>query len=197
MNIVGHGWDEKDFRERFAPIIEQMTCDRGWIVNCYAQVEFLIADIIVKSRKFPEYQHLIAGPVPFGINRRSEVIRKLCESGPLHAHRDTVLPLVDRLLKLEETRHFFTHGFLSVHIERGGKRLGMHLRRYVPPKKGELETRSELLVFPEQMAEERRRWLVYAQTAVELLRKVYDELGLESHDVTDGEPTVLGLHPAS
>lgn len=191
MKVLGKGWDRADFEERFLPVIHRMIEDRGWILNSYAQLEFLAADLIVKSRKFREYKELLDKPVDFGIANRVARIQQLCQYGPLKQHADAILPLLDRVLKLEETRHYFTHGFMSVHIQRDGKAMAMHLRRYVPPKKGELETRGELLVFPEQLADERARWLVFAQSAVLIFRDVYAALGLEAHDVTEGNPNLL------
>lgn len=68
--------------------------------------------------------------------------------------------------------------------------MGIRLRRYVPPRKGEKETRAELFVLPEEMTVFKEKWARYAQTAVEMFRAVYEKLGLESHDVTDGQPHV-------
>jgi hypothetical protein len=191
MEVLGHGWERQDFETRFAPVISQMMEDRGWIMNCFAQIEFLAADIAVKARRFAEYAELLARPVDFGIGNRVKRLRQLCEFGPLAAHAEVILPLMDRVLELEETRHFFTHGFMSIHIQKDGKAMGMHLRRYVQPKKGELESRAELFVLPDQMSDARNRWTVFAQTALGIFRDVYAALQLEAHDVTDGKPAPL------
>jgi hypothetical protein len=189
MKVLGEGWDEADFHQRFAPIIDEMIAQRGWVINSYAQVEFLFADLIVKLRKFPECDD--GKPVAFGIDGRVRRLRQLCEIKPLASHAGNILPLLDRMLELEKTRHFFTHGFLSVHIQQDGKRMGMHMRRYVPPEKGQRETKEELFVLPEQMAEAREKWRLFAQTALIMFQAIYDELGLERHDVTDGNPPLL------
>jgi hypothetical protein len=191
MQIVGHGWDEADFHRRFVPVIHQMMADRAWIINSYAQVEYLAADLIVKSRRFPEYSDVLDKPVPFGIVARVQLLTKLCLFGPLAQYGGSLVPLLAHVLELEETRHFFTHGFLSVHIEENGRQMAMHLRRYVPPKKGEVETKAELLILPNEMTRSKERWVRFAQNAVETFRFVYTELKLEAHDVTDGNPAIL------
>ncbi|MBS0360262.1 MAG: hypothetical protein JSR98_02685 [Proteobacteria bacterium] len=136
MKVIGSGWDREDFEKRFLPVIRGMMEDRGWIANSFAQIEFLAADIVVKARKFPEYEELLAKPVDFGIGNRVRRLRKLCEFGPLADHAEVILPLMDRMLELEETRHFFTHGFMSFHIQKDGRAVGMHFRRYLQPEKG-------------------------------------------------------------
>lgn len=188
FNTVDRGWDERDFQERFLPILESMTRDRGWIINSYAQLEFLAADLIVKCRAFEDYAELNEKQLPFGIDGRIKRIQELCESGPLAKHAEDLLPLMDHLLELENTRHFFTHGFSSVHIQSDGSRMGLHMRRYVPPARGQKETRSEIIILPEDMTAARTRWTIFAQTAVGIVREIYDSLGLDSHDVTDGYP---------
>jgi hypothetical protein len=192
MKVLEVGWEEKDLHERVLPIVEEMIAARGWITNSYAQVEFLLADIIVKCRQFRENEDLNNLQLPFGIDGRVNRIRDLCTRLPLNAHADNLLPLLDRLMELEDARHFFTHGFMSVHIEKGTGRVGMHLRRYVQPKRHSRETRAEMFVLPEQMSDGKTRWVIFAQTAVETFRRIYEQLGLESHDVTEGNPAIFG-----
>lgn len=189
FKVIEEGWDERDFHERFLPILEGMTRDRGWIVNSYAQLEFLAADLIVKCRSIEEYAELNAKALPFGIDNRIKRIQELCESGPMAKHADDLLPLMARLLELEETRHFFTHGFSSVHIQTDGSRMGLHIRRYVPPTKGQRESKAEIIVLPEDMTAARTRWTIFAQTAVGIFRRIYDALGFDAHDVTEGFPS--------
>lgn len=52
MKVVGHGWDMDEFHQRILPVLEKMTLERGWIINSYAQIEFVAADLIVKCRVF-------------------------------------------------------------------------------------------------------------------------------------------------
>ena len=70
MKVLGEGWPKDDFEARILPTIDQMTQERGWIINSYAQLEYLAADLVVKCRKFETYGALNRLPLPFGIDNR-------------------------------------------------------------------------------------------------------------------------------
>ena len=45
-----------DISEAIRNELEEGQRLRGWIVNAYAQVEYLLGDLILRCRAFPEYE---------------------------------------------------------------------------------------------------------------------------------------------
>jgi hypothetical protein len=180
-------WDTEEFEQRIRPLIDQMMNQRAWIMNGYSQLEFLLADLIVKARRFDEYADLNKLQLPFGIDNRIDRVRQLLAFGPFHSFIDEVSPLMDRLLELEDTRHFFTHGFVQVHITKNGKELGLFFRRYTQPKKGDngREGYVEMMVRPKEMAAAEARWKEFSQAAVQVFARLYIQLGLETNAAGD------------
>lgn len=159
--------------------IEESAEHRGYIINSFAQVEFLLADFVVKCRRFAEYEELTR-TLPYGVDKRVARVRRICaiQGAPVSPYADDIVPLLDRLRELEELRHFLSHGFCTFHFTPAGD-IGSMFRRFVPTKENPLNV-SSVTLRPHQLAEARARWIAFAEEALGTFRRVYDELGLEA-----------------
>lgn len=111
--------------------IERYQTLRGWIVGSYSQVEFLMADTIVRAQSIPDYDHLPKTPT-FNVTKRVKRFRDLVESpGPISIHAEDLRGVVDRWERTEDIRHFLVHGFATFRWTRSGDMM-MTFRRYMP-----------------------------------------------------------------
>ena len=61
---------------------------RGWIANGYAQVEYLLGDVLTRSLQFAEYAE-VAGRLPHRIEKRIARVRQILDlDGYFAQHRD-------------------------------------------------------------------------------------------------------------
>lgn len=170
--------------EQVARIADAATEDRGWIVNSFAQVEFLLADLTLRCRRFPEYNDLTSR-LPYRLESRIRAVRGLCSTrGPLTPYAARIGVLLDRLEQAEDLRHFIVHGFSSVHIARLSDDVAIQFRRF-DPDKTDTERLRELWFRPQQLHQERLDANAFAQTAVQLFADMYLTLGLEKHELWD------------
>ena len=111
--------------------IEQFQNLRGWIVGCYSQVEFLMADTIVRAQALPAYDHLPKTPT-FNVTKRVRRFRDLIDCpGPISPHAADLRKVVEEWEKAETLRHFLVHGFATFRWTRSGDMM-MTFRRYMP-----------------------------------------------------------------
>jgi hypothetical protein len=95
-------------------IIASAATLRGAIITSYAQVENLLADIVLRSRLLPEYNALPKG-LPYKLSTRIARVRQLVGMpGPLTKYKDEFTMIADELKRFEEIRHFMAHGLLIV-----------------------------------------------------------------------------------
>jgi hypothetical protein len=77
---------------------------RGRIVASYAQVEFLLADLVVKLElRFP-----------YRIKSRMKAVRKIAEGPGYEVYKYDLDRVCEELGRYDELRHFMTHGFLTL-----------------------------------------------------------------------------------
>ena len=148
---------------------------RGAIVNAYAQVEFMLADLVARCRELPEYASEIS-KLPYGVDARVKAIKKLCAmAGPLNEFQRDLVPIADKLLELENDRHFLTHGFaICEHDKKGNVRLV--LRRFVP-RSGDEWTPAHRNFTPDELMHLQKVTAVFVSTALEAFRRVHVQLG--------------------
>lgn len=84
---------------------------RGTIINCYAQIEFLLGDLIIRCRDFIEY-----GPAKnaftHSASKRVNRMRSILEcSGSLDPFREQISEVLDRFEQEHETRNVLVHGY--------------------------------------------------------------------------------------
>jgi hypothetical protein len=111
-------------------VLEQATHSRGWIVQSFSQVEFMLGDFIRKCRKIEGYERFADKPPrPFG-GRVRRVREIATEAGALSPYGSGLLSIVDAIEPHEEDRHFLAHGWLEVF--QGPAGVTLRFRRFSP-----------------------------------------------------------------
>lgn len=96
--------------EQQKSLVDEALYLRGRIVASYAQVEFLLADISVKlDLRFP-----------YLIDARIKAVRRIAKRDGYQSYKDELDRVCEDLLRYDEIRHFMTHGFLSLTMDRKG-----------------------------------------------------------------------------
>lgn len=91
---------------------------RGIIITSYAQVEHLLADILVRCQLLTAYATLPAS-LPYRFETRVARVRKIVAMpGPLARYKDEFEQVITELQRFEEIRHFMAHGLLVVNISK-------------------------------------------------------------------------------
>jgi hypothetical protein len=158
-------------------VIGEMTQDRGFIINSFAQIECLLADLIDQCGPLIHDETLKNKPIPFSANNRVARVRELAHSGPLAPYADRLETLLSRFMEFEDMRHLFAHGFASfTHTPEGD--CGMFFTRYVPPPKGGEVTMVRHLYRPASMQAQRESCVEFTEAAMHDLRAIYRALGL-------------------
>ena len=81
---------------------------RGRIVAAYAQVEFLLADISVKlDLRFP-----------YLVKDRIKAVKRIADREGYGIYKEAIERVCDELLEYDDLRHFMTHGFLSLEVDK-------------------------------------------------------------------------------
>ena len=97
--------------ESFITHIEDGQRLRGWITNAYAQIEFLLGDLILRCRTFSEYEAETATLTHSAVKRARQVRRMLQKEGCLRLFATELTSILDRFEERHETRNLFAHGF--------------------------------------------------------------------------------------
>jgi hypothetical protein len=92
-------------------IIEEGQRLRGWIANAYAQIEYFLGDLIVRSLGIEAYAG-VGGTLPHGSPERiRRVWRILEQDGVFSEFRDEISGIVDEFERHHENRNLLAHGF--------------------------------------------------------------------------------------
>ena len=98
-------------REGIIALIEESTHHRGWISNSYAQVEFLLGDLIWRCRAFPEYSEQTK-TISHSATKRVKKVRAMLEiEGPLTASAQKLGSVLDAFELNHDLRNLLAHGF--------------------------------------------------------------------------------------
>jgi hypothetical protein len=166
---------DRRFDADHAAILHSMQQDRGWIVNSYAQVEYLMADTIVRCREFAVYDHLTR-TMPYQTSQRATRFARLLEvEGPLSAQRDAFHAVIDHFNEWNERRQFLVHGFATFLWAQNGD-AAMRFDRFMPSVEDQFGRRS--MVFrPATLSEIRNRTTTEAQLASQTFVELHTRLG--------------------
>jgi hypothetical protein len=91
-------------------LIDEALYLRGRIIACYAQVEFLLADLITKLEDRFAYR----------IESRVKGVRRIAELPGYEAYSYDLNRLADELLIYEEFRHYMVHAFMRAEVDKAG-----------------------------------------------------------------------------
>lgn len=165
-------------------MLQEAMRARGWIINSYAQVEYLMADTVMRCRSMPEYSHL-PQTVPYLPSKRAPRLQQMINAGgPLVGSDPTALQgVVDRFLEAEHHRHMLVHGFLSVECVTP---LNIILYRFrkLEPTAGDDENVAMLLLEHEELMELERAAARDGQTAVGVFQEIHERLGWKAPGVS-------------
>jgi len=100
-------------KESYEADIEEGQRLRGWIANAYAQIEFLLGDLILRCRAFPEYEVETGSFTHSAVKRVRQVRRMLQKAGRLEPFAAELTSIIDRFEERHETRNLLAHGFCT------------------------------------------------------------------------------------
>ena len=87
---------------------------RGEIITSFAQIEFVLADIVVKCASRAEYKNVVAR-FPYKVESRISAVTALVNApGPLQKYKDEIVRVIDHLLSYSELRDFMAHGLVML-----------------------------------------------------------------------------------
>lgn len=160
-------------------IIEEATHHRGWISNSYAQVEFLLGDLIMRCRQFPEYAAQTATFTHSSPKRVAKVRAMLAIDGPLTAHHGEISEVLDAFEANHEIRNLLAHGFCEFHFTPTGD-AGLVFRKF---ERGNVQEGQEPDILVQRtfrlvdMEYHRVQLVAQSQRALEVFAKVHYDLG--------------------
>ena len=157
-------------------IIEEGQRLRGWIANAYAQIEFFLGDVIVRSLVLPEYQD-IGEVLPHGSPDRIKRVRRIMErDGFFSDYRDELSAVVDEFENHHETRNLLAHGFCEFLYTDDGD-CGFQFRKWhrVPDRQDAILMKTFRLI---DLEYEKTIIVELSQRALHLFFAIHDRLGL-------------------
>ena len=161
--------------EEVLAAIEEGQRLRGWITNGYAQVEYLLGDIIVRSHGKEEYE-VVKGRLPHRPEKRIAMVRKILEiDGFFSKHREEIEWLIGAFEFHQQTRHLLVHGFCSAHHTPNGD-FGLQFRKWHREDENDVEIETTFRLI--DLEYERAQFTQAAQRALSLAFEIHDELGL-------------------
>jgi hypothetical protein len=93
---------------------------RGRISNGYAQIEYLLGDIIMKAYDMPEYNHLKAR-LPNQTGRLIDIVNKiLVIKGFFSQYKDDINFIIGGLEFSKQVRDLLAHGYCSIIHDKKG-----------------------------------------------------------------------------
>jgi hypothetical protein len=167
-------------------IVDEAAVIRGWCVQSFAQVEFMLAYFVHRAAKtFPEYAHL---GLPYRPDTRPKRVRELLSlEGPLKAHSVKIEEILTLLMSFEPFRHTIVHGWSDVVSAPNG--LFLRFRRYQPTseKPWGIEITTTRI---ETLREQGRQLVEFAAVSVNYFGQLFSHYGLEDGGDDDAFPPV-------
>lgn len=155
-------------------LIDEAIYLRGRIVSAYAQVEFLLADLVAKLED--RFAYLI--------DTRIKGVKKIAEMPGYEVYKQELDRVCDELLVYDELRHFMTYGFMRVDVAEQGARHRIEFLRYVREGEGKFKMMSAATNI------ERLRQAVgdigqYVSEVMKLFERIYRDKKLEPKEPFD------------
>jgi hypothetical protein len=155
--------------------IEEGQRLRGWIANGYAQVEYLLGDIIVRSHEMEEYKAL-KERLPHRPEKRIAKVRQILQvNGYFSKHLDELEAIIGAFEFHQATRHLLVHGFCSAHHTPTGD-FGLQFRKW--HRDGANDTEIKKTFRLTDLEYEKAQFTHAAERALSLAHKIHEELGL-------------------
>ena len=165
-------------KEAIAPVLEAIDKGqfiRGWIANGYAQVEYLLGDIIMKSKAMPEYEGLI-DRLPHRVERRIAKVREIVAiDGFFQKFGDEIADIIERFEMHHQTRNLLAHGFCTAYHTPDGD-FGLEFRKW--HRDGDRDAELKRTFRLVDLEYERAQLLDVSQRALHLSFAIHEKLGL-------------------
>ncbi|WP_143012360.1 hypothetical protein [Methylobacterium phyllostachyos] len=108
---------------------------RGKIINHFANVEFIFADLHFRARQLSAYSWL-SPDLPYTIKKRIASVKALATAdGPLRIYEKDLLAIANELPRFEKLRQFVAHGNMLVDFKRERPIIIFHV--YDQPKQSQ------------------------------------------------------------
>jgi hypothetical protein len=148
---------------------------RGWIANAYAQIEYLLGDLIIRCRVFPDYASLTK-TFTHSASKRAEKVRKMAiAAGPLAPFARDLLSILDRFEAQHETRNLLAHGFCEFLYTNAGE-IGFRFRKFHRQPDRD-DARLVRTFTPEAMQAEAVSSIALSQEALSLFSQLHNHFG--------------------
>ena len=148
---------------------------RGWIANGYAQVEYLLGDIITNAFKLPQYEALLAR-LPHRIEKRISMVRDILEiDGYFKGHGEEIHWILAAFEEHHQTRNLLDHGFCTAYFTPDGD-FGLEFRKW--HRDGDRDTEMKCTFRLIDLEYERTQLKNVSQRALALTYVIHQELGL-------------------
>ena len=148
-------------------LVDEALYLRGRIVAAYAQVEFLLADLVVKlDLRFP-----------YLIDKRIKAVKQIAERPGYSGYKQELDAACEELSSYDDLRNFMAHGFMRMDMDKNGNHR-FELLRYDREGEGKFTLRSATTDI------ERLRQAVadmdeYVSHVIRLFERIYRERKLE------------------
>lgn len=160
-------------------IIEQGMTQRGWIANSHAQIEFLLGDLIVRCRDFPEYQ-VQTKTVSHSAATRVKKVRAMAGiDGHLSPFADGLLATLDAFESNYGMRNLLAHGLCEVHHTPSGD-AGFVFKKFDREAADELGDDSACIKQTFRLVDlqyHRAQMEDHAEKALHLFQEIHNSLG--------------------
>lgn len=148
---------------------------RGWVLNGYAQVEYLLGDIIRIANGMPEYEACHAR-MPHRVEKRISKVREILGRGGFFAdHQEEIEFIIEAFEASQATRHLLAHGFCTAFHTPDGD-FGLQFRKWHREGDEDREIRKTFRLV--DLEYERTQLTHVADLALALFQRIHAELGL-------------------
>lgn len=162
-------------------IINEGTLRRGWISNSYAQVEFMLGDLIMRAREFSQYA-VHTETVSHSAKKRVAKVRAMLRiDGPLSLFANEIGNVLDAFDRNHDLRNLLAHGFCEFRYTRNGDS-GFYFRKFERGNADNGENAEVLIertLRPIDLHYHETQLTHEAGTALAVFAKVYHHLGWE------------------
>jgi hypothetical protein len=161
--------------EQLKDAIDEGQALRGWISNGYAQVEYFLGDIIVRSWEMPEYVGTVER-LPHRVERRIAKVHEIIAiEGFFSQFSDEIVWIIDGFSDHHQTRNLLAHGFCTVYHTPDGD-FGLEFRKWHRDGNQDTEIREVFrLIHLEYL---KAQLIQISERALALSLAIHNELGL-------------------
>ena len=157
-------------------IIEEGQRLRGWIANAYAQIEFFLGDLIVRSLTMDEYKE-VGEVLPHRSPDRIKRLKRILErDGFFSEFRNDLEAIMAEFENHHETRNLLAHGFCEfLHTPKGD--CGFQFRKWHRVE-GRQDAQLQRIFRLVDLEYEKAIVVELSQRALKLFYLIHDRLGL-------------------